>query len=148
MSITRATLLTATLVSLAACQSAGSTSSSQHDNVDHTATAVGEPIAGVRNGETVLRPGQTLSIILPSNSSTGFAWTVAPFDEAVVTRAQPFGEHVTKPHPDGMVGVPGDTHYRFIASAPGQTTIVFKYGQAWNPNAEPADTATYRIKVR
>lgn len=145
MSMTRATLLAATLVGLAACQSAGAAPLIEHNN---SAQAAGEVITGVRDGETVLSPGQTLSIVLPSNSSTGYAWTVGQFDEAVVSRAEPFGEHVTNPHPDGMVGVPGETQYRFIASTPGQTTVVFKYGQAWNPNVAPADTATYKITVR
>lgn len=145
MSMTRVTLLAATLVGLAACQSAGAAPSI---NGGPSAQAAGEAVAGVRDGETVLSPGQTLSIVLPSNSSTGYAWTVGEFAETIISRAEPSGEHVTNPHPEGMVGVPGQTHYRFMAQAPGQTTVVFKYGQTWDQAAEPADTATYTITVR
>lgn len=145
MSMTRVALFAATLVGLVACQSVSAAPSTERSDTAH---AAGEAIAGVRDGETVLSPGQTLSIVLPSNSSTGYAWTVGEFNEAIVSPAQPFGEHITNPHPDGMVGVPGQTHYRFVAQAPGQTTVVFKYGQAWDQAAEPADTATYRFTVR
>ena len=145
MSMIRAAFLTVTLFGLTACQSADAAPAMEGGA---SAQAAGEAVAGVRDGETVLSPGQTLSIVLPSNSSTGYAWTVGEFNEAVVSRAEPFGEHVTNPHPESMVGVPGETHYRFVAQAPGQTTVVFKYGQAWNQSAEPADTATYAITVR
>jgi inhibitor of cysteine peptidase len=141
MSMTRAALLTAALFGLAACQSPGAA-------LTEGAQTAGETVVAVRDGETVLSPGQTLSIALPGNSSTGYAWTVGDFNEAVLSRGEPFGQHVTDAHPAGMVGVPGQTQYRFVAKTPGQTTVVFKYGRSWEPDAAPADTARYTITVR
>ena len=88
-------------------------------------------IEGQRGGNTVLHPGQTLSIALPSNASTGYGWSLAAFDGGVLTRGAPFGQEVTDPHPAGMVGVPGRTQWNFVAAAPGTTTLRFAYARPW-----------------
>ena len=105
-------------------------------------------VAGVRDGSTLLRPGQTLSISLPSNSSTGYAWQVGTFDEEVLKRAAPSGVEVTNPRPAGMVGVPGETQWRFEAVSPGAITLEFAYTRPWETGAAPAETARFTITVQ
>lgn len=115
-------------------------------------TPVSQPasgiVAGVRDGETALRTGQTLSVALPSNGSTGYVWRLAGFDEKVLGRGEPFGAEVTRAHPEGMVGVPGETRWQFRAVARGRTTLVFTYSRPWETNARPAETARYEVTVR
>lgn len=137
MSMMRTAGVAAVLLGLAACQSTGATPSVAEDAV-----------VAVRDEQTMLRPGQALAIALPSNGSTGYSWSLADFDETLLMRAEPFGQEVTDAHPAGMVGVPGQTHWRLVALAPGQTTLVFSYGRPWEASAPAAETARFAITVR
>ena len=137
MSMMRTAAAAAGLLTLAACQSSGATPSGP-----------GDPVVAVRDGQTTLRPGQTVAIALPNNGSTGYAWSLADFDETVLMRSEPFGQEATDAHPAGMVGVPGQTHWRLVALAPGQTTLIFNYTRPWEAGAPAAETARFAITVR
>lgn len=143
MTIIQTSALVIASLCLTACQTPNAPSAAVSDT-----TAMTGSVEAVRDGVTRLRPGQSLSVALSSNGSTGFSWSVAPFDEAVLTRSEPFGQERTETHPAGMVGVGGQTHWRFTASAPGETTLTFAYGRPWEKNAAPAQTAHYTIIVR
>ena len=134
-------LLGAVMLGVAACQTPGASTS-----VEAGSAAVS--LVGIANGSAALRPGQRLSVALPSNGSTGYVWSLAGFDPAVLKRGAPFGEEATDPHAAGMVGVGGQTHWWFEAAAPGTTTLVFTYGRPWEKDAAPAETARYTITVR
>jgi inhibitor of cysteine peptidase len=112
-----------------------------------TAPAVGD-VQAIRDGRTLLRVGQTLLITLPSNATTGYSWTLSGGRIDVLAPGSPFGEEITDPHAAGMVGVGGVTSWRFLAAQPGTATLTFRYGRAWEPDARPAETATYAIAVR
>lgn len=105
-------------------------------------------VQGVRDGRTTLTVGQTLLIELPSNSTTGYRWQVAQTYDHLLLPGAPFGDEVTHPHSAGMVGVGGTTSWRFQTGRPGTATLTFTYGRSWEPNAPPAETATYMITVR
>ncbi|WP_309628152.1 protease inhibitor I42 family protein [Brevundimonas sp.] len=109
--------------------------------------AVGE-VQGVRDGRTTLAVGQTLRISLPSNATTGYAWTLSGSNIEILNPGTPFGEEVTDPHEPGMVGVGGTTSWRFLAAQPGTVRLSFAYRRAWEANTRPAETATYTIVVR
>jgi len=104
-------------------------------------------VDGIRGGVTTLRAGQTLSIALPANPTTGYSWSLAGFDEGVLRRAMPFDAHVTDSHAPGMVGVGGVTRWTFEAAAPGETTLTLSYGRPWAKDASD-ETAIYRVVVR
>lgn len=146
MTIIQTSVLVLAGLCLTGCQAA--TASSTAANATTTASTTAAVVEAVRDGSTTLRPGQPLSIALPSNGSTGYSWSVGTFDEAVLSRSEPFGEQRTDPHPAGMVGVGGQTHWRFVAAAPGETILTFAYGRPWEEDAPPAETAHYRIIVR
>lgn len=133
------------LLALAACNAAETTTRPAEPAA--TATPVAD-IEGVRNGETVLTVGQTLHIALPSNATTGYQWSVAGVEGSPLTPIEPTGQEATDPHPAGMVGVGGQTHWRFTAERAGSATLTFAYARAWERNTPPAETATYRIVVR
>lgn len=135
------TALALTGLCLTACQGAVAPGGPRPD------AQVAGAVEAVRDGVTELRPGQSLRIALPSNSSTGYSWSVGAFDEAVLTRSQPFGQQATDAHPAGMVGVGGQTHWRFVAAAPGETTLTFGYGRPWEKDTAPTETARFTIRV-
>lgn len=108
----------------------------------------GGEVVGMRDGETTLSVGQTLTISLRSNATTGYQWTVSDLDEAILTPATPFGQELVDDHAPGMVGVGGATRWRFTAARPGTVTLRFGYSRPWLTDAPPAETAIYRIVVR
>lgn len=110
--------------------------------------AAGGEVQGVRDGRTTLAVGQTLLISLPSNATTGYAWTLSGSNIDVLSPGTPFGEEATDPHEPGMVGVGGNTSWRFQAAQPGMVHLSFAYRRAWEANTRPAETATYTIVVR
>ncbi|HEX8469557.1 MAG TPA: protease inhibitor I42 family protein [Brevundimonas sp.] len=133
-------MLAATLLGLAACQTPAGPSTAQETGA--------VTLSGIANGSATLQSGQSLSVALPSNGSTGYSWQLAAYDGAVLRPDVPFGEQVTAPHAAGMVGVGGETHWSFEAAAPGTATLLFTYSQPWDKTAPPAETARYTITVR
>jgi inhibitor of cysteine peptidase len=133
------------LTLLSACQAAGTASAPAEPAPTATSTS---DIEGVRDGETTLSVGQSLHIALPSNATTGYQWQISGVEGSVLTPAEPFGDEAVDPHPEGMVGVGGQTHWRLVASRAGSATLTFTYARSWERNTPPAETATYRIEVR
>jgi len=111
-----------------------------------TARPAPGPVAGVRDGETVLRPGQTLTIALPGNAGTGYAWRLEGFDATVLTRGEPFGAVVATAA--NRPGGPAETRWAFTAAKRGQTTLIFAYARPWEAGSRPAETARYSVTVR
>ena len=111
-----------------------------------TASPGGE-VAAVAGRVTALRAGDFVSVRLPANPSTGFAWVLRPWDEAVLTPSTPFNLVEPGPRGDGQVGTPGETVWRFSAGTPGAVTLTFDYRQAWS-DAAPAQTTTFPVTVR
>ena len=105
-------------------------------------------VAGVRDGRTTLAVGQTLLISLPSNATTGYRWQVSDSYADLLLAGAPFGDEVTDAHAPGMVGVGGNTVWRFRTARPGTATLTFTYGRSWERDTPPAETATYTITVR
>jgi inhibitor of cysteine peptidase len=100
------------------------------------------------NGRTIeLNPGQTLRVVLESNRTTGFSWTLARVDAAVLTV---LGESVytaaeTKP---GMVGVGSTETWQIRAAAPGEQRLQFFYRRPFEPNVAPARTFALTVRVQ
>ncbi|WP_298163381.1 protease inhibitor I42 family protein [Brevundimonas sp.] len=110
--------------------------------------AAGGEVQGLRDGRTTLAVGQTLLISLPSNATTGYAWTLSGSNSEVLKPGTPFGQEVIDAHAPGMVGVGGNTLWRFLAGQPGTVRLSLAYRRAWETNTRPAETATYTIVVR
>ena len=111
-----------------------------------TASQGGE-VAAVAGRATSIRAGEFLSVRLPANPSTGFAWVLRPWDEAVLTPSVPFNAVEPGPRGDGQVGTPGETVWRFSAGTAGAVTLTFDYRQPWS-DAAAAQTATFPVTVR
>ncbi|MEU0539281.1 protease inhibitor I42 family protein [Nocardia sp. NPDC005978] len=99
------------------------------------------------NGQVVrLAVGQSLSVWLAANPSTGYAWDVAMLDQNIV-KQNGGAEYEQDPSPDGMVGVGGKTLWSFTAVAPGATRLQLQYRRAWEQGVPPAETFTLDLSV-
>jgi predicted secreted protein len=77
--------------------------------------------------EINLRQGQTVSVVLASNHSTGFAWAVTnPTAGVIVPEGK--GLYAVKS------GSRGTETWRFLAMKPGRQTIRMEYRREWTQN--------------
>jgi inhibitor of cysteine peptidase len=89
------------------------------------------------SGKSVaVHPGDTISISLPENPSTGYRWVLDPRDESVVA---PVGSHFVH----GAAGAPGEGGQRvwtFSAAQEGVARLSFTLRRAWEAEASAADS--------
>jgi predicted secreted protein len=90
-----------------------------------------------------VKPGEEFVIVLESNASTGFRWTLsAPLDPTVlrllITEYKPGGG-------GGVVGAGGYEHWHFGAEGRGTTLIPMSY--VGPGGGAPAKTAFFTVKV-
>ena len=104
-----------------------------------TAVTITAPDA---NGTVELAAGGVLDVVLESNPTTGYSWTVQEIDESVLVQE---GEPEFMTHDESVVGSPGDQTTRFRAVAPGETPLLMYYHKAWEEGVEPVDT--YEVTV-
>ncbi|WP_349311341.1 protease inhibitor I42 family protein [Brevundimonas subvibrioides] len=136
----------ASIVSLALLTGCGTAGGEPEEGTDVIPT--GGVVEGVQGGETRLRVGQTMTVALGSNSTTGYQWQVSDVEGGVLVPGTPFGEEIVEPHAPGMVGVGGTTHWHYLAARPGAVTLTFTYRRAWERDTPPAQTERYRVVVR
>lgn len=98
------------------------------------------PLTGANGGKpTTLRRGQSASVELQTNASTGYAWKVDAdrgIDVILVATV------ATRP---GMVGAPSVATWRIRGSKRGTYRIVFRYMRPWEGKA--VRTLSYRVRV-
>jgi len=97
------------------------------------------------DGETRLRPGQTLAIELDSNASTGYAWEIVEDGSPVLEPAAVPARAAPAAPP--MPGAGGTSRWRYRAVQAGTTTLRLVYRRSWEKNVEPVRTANYRVVV-
>ncbi|HSC84294.1 MAG TPA: protease inhibitor I42 family protein [Pseudomonas sp.] len=93
-----------------------------------------------------LHSGQTLTITLPSNPTTGFRWVVADAAPGVLRSLGP--EVYTTPEDAGLVGSAGQSTWRYQAYQPGQARLLMQYQRPWEVEVAPAKTIDCKISVR
>ncbi len=102
----------------------------------------------VDNGRTIeVSKGASLAITLPSNPSTGYAWTVAAVDSSIL---QQQGDKVyvqgnTDPN---IVGAGGTESFTFKGLATGQSTLQLVYSRVWETEVAPLQTFEITIVVK
>ena len=84
-------------------------------------------------------------ITLAENPTTGYTWSYAIADETVAVVEG--DEYTPAQVEEGMVGAGGSHAYRVSGLKEGETTITFTYARSWESGEEPANTATYTLKV-
>ncbi|WP_158607886.1 protease inhibitor I42 family protein [Nocardia panacis] len=96
--------------------------------------------------ERTLRPGEALSVTLPANPSTGYAWRIADLDRNVLGED---GDPDYRPDPKTPVapGSGGTAVLRFVAKDLGATRLNLDYSRPWEQGMEPAQKFSLTIKV-
>lgn len=93
-----------------------------------------------------LRSGQTLTIRLPSNPTTGFRWVVADAAPSVLRSLGP--EVYTTPEDAGLVGSAGQSTWRYQVQQSGSGRLLMHYQRPWETEVAPAKTLDCQIEVR
>jgi inhibitor of cysteine peptidase len=96
------------------------------------------------DGQTVtVKPGETFTITLTGNPTTGYGWQMADLNTAVL-------KILSEPSykPDTLMTGSGGTYvYKFEAVGAGTATIKFNYLRAWEKNKLPYKTFTITVAV-
>jgi inhibitor of cysteine peptidase len=94
-----------------------------------------------------LKPGQALRVGLESNRTTGYAWSLGQIDAAVIALlGKPV--YTRSAAAARMVGAGGTETWRFRAAATGERQLQFLYRRPFEPNAPPARTVSFMVRVR
>ncbi|WP_060508416.1 protease inhibitor I42 family protein [Pseudomonas sp. NBRC 111124] len=92
-----------------------------------------------------LQVGQSLTLTLPSNPTTGYRWLVQNPASNVLQSLGP--EVYSAPEDVGIVGGSGISTWRYQARAAGGGHLVLVYQQPWAPEVRPVQTFDCAIKV-
>ncbi|MBF6336232.1 protease inhibitor I42 family protein [Nocardia abscessus] len=117
---------------------------------DGTTTGSAHPVVRVGaadNGQQRrLHVGQRLIVALAANPSTGYSWSIAKVDAAVVKLD---GEADFEPDPAVPVapGAGGTSVWTFVGAAAGATSLTMEYTRPWEQGLEPARTFSLTIEV-
>jgi inhibitor of cysteine peptidase len=89
--------------------------------------------------------GETFSIVLDSNPTTGYTWQRQDkAGDGVVIFAN---SRFVAARPD-LAGAGGRDHITFRATAPGTEKLTFHYVRPWEKNTKPARTVVFTVTVR
>jgi inhibitor of cysteine peptidase len=105
---------------------------------------------GQNRSTVTVRSGQTFTLHLKSNPTTGYRWELVECDDAVVCLVK---EHFTPSSEVGersgarKVGAGGVQTFAFIASKLGQTTLKLVYRRSWEKDVEPLQTFIVTVRV-
>jgi len=104
-----------------------------------------QPSVRKRPSTIETKAGDTFTIPLEANHTTGYSWRLAqPPDPAILKQ---LGEKYEEDN-SGGVGVGGVETWTFQAMAKGATTLVFEYARPFEKNVPPAKTSKFRITIK
>ena len=90
-----------------------------------------------------MEPGDTLEIVLDGNPTTGYQWTVQPWDTEVIKET----EKPAYKSGSNAIGAGGQFIFHFTAHAPGQTCLKFIYSRPFEKDVPPVKTFQADIVV-
>lgn len=97
------------------------------------------------NSNTTLKVGDTLTVVLNSNPSTGYSWKVSAVDEKVL---QPVGEpQFSLGSKTPVPGAGGTQTFTFNAAGKGKTTLTLIYVRPWETNVTPTPNDQFSVNV-
>lgn len=94
--------------------------------------------------KVTLEVGQTLTLTLKSNPTTGYQWQVRDLDEAVLK----LSNYEYRADTPITIGSGGVDVWSFEAQASGQTTLRLEYVRPWEEGKEPIQTFSVEVVVR
>jgi predicted secreted protein len=106
---------------------------------------ISRPFSSVdANREIVLAPNHTFEIVLPSNPTTGYEWTLE-IDKTNIVRNI---AHKFVADSSGRVGVGGNTIWTLRTGRTGNALLTFKYCRSWEKDTPPTRVETFTMSVR
>lgn len=137
--------VTAALLFSVGCSSDDSSSDdSTTTTAAKTTTTAAEGTVIDQPGPVSLKVGETATIVLEANPTTGYQWEPAVEPDAAVVRI--VSDNYEAPDSDAM-GAAGSQRIVIEGVAAGTTELELKYIRPWEPDATPAETATYQVTV-
>jgi len=94
-------------------------------------------------GQIELHVGQTLTISLEGNPTTGYTWEAVEFDETILEQGETEYKTSSK-----AVGAGGTETLHFKAVLPGEVPLKLVYHRPWEKDVKPAKTYTLKVIVR
>jgi len=92
-----------------------------------------------------LKTGQTLLLTLPSAPTTGYRWMVQNPAPSVLRSLGP--EVYSTAEDSGLVGITGQSVWRYQAASAGTGRLLMIYQQPWAPEVAPTKTFDCSISV-
>ena len=97
------------------------------------------------NGQTIkVKVGDTISLKIAGNITTGFSWQVAELDANYL---QQLGDPEYKTD-SALTGAGGMYTFKFKALSAGTTTLTLNYLRTWETNIPPEKIYTLTIEVK
>jgi inhibitor of cysteine peptidase len=110
--------------------------------------ACGGPVAKLDqadNGTSLdLKTGETFTVSLEGNPTTGYSWEVAGIEPAVVALV---GEPDYKSD-SNLIGSGGMFKFTFKAAAPGTSSVKLVYHRPWEEDVEPLEVFEVTVNVK
>jgi inhibitor of cysteine peptidase len=98
--------------------------------------------AAADNGAAVeVQIGESFTVVLPGNPTTGYSWVVDGIDPAILAATEPayVGD-------SDLIGSGGAFTFTFTAMGAGETTVRLVYERSWE-QTEPLETFTLTVTV-
>jgi predicted secreted protein len=104
-----------------------------------------QPSVRKRPSTIEAKVGDTFTIPLEANHTTGYSWRLAqPLDPAILKQlSEKYDEDNS-----GRMGAGGVETWAFQAMAKGVTTLVFEYARPFDKNVPPAKTSKFKITIQ
>lgn len=101
--------------------------------------------ANGQSGPIVLKAGDSFTVTLRANASTGYQWQLkTPLDESILQLID--SKYI--PYKSRRIGADGKQLWTFKALKAGQVTIFFKYVRSWEKDTPPQREQSIKIIVK
>jgi inhibitor of cysteine peptidase len=101
-----------------------------------------------KDGQAEVKTGQTFTINLEGNPTTGYTWEPAEMDEKLLAREGEAEFRSEKKNGEQVVGAGGVITLRFKALAPGSTTLKLVYLRPWEKSDPPLKTFEMAVTIK
>jgi inhibitor of cysteine peptidase len=101
-----------------------------------------------RGRQIELAQGQTLTIALESNPTTGYRWEVAEPAGGTLEQIGEVAFQAAGTTNTQLVGAGGTESFRFEAKGAGTGTLKLVYHRPWEKDVDPLETFELRVVVR
>ncbi len=105
----------------------------------------GGKVYGKEDTDISVNAGDTFTVKLDENPTTGYQWSYTISDENIVEISQ--DEYVADTHSGEMTGAGGVRSFTFIAKAKGNAVITMVYERSWE-KSEDDEKISFQIDVK